>query len=199
MSESGSPEVQGLISDPKSTLPAVVYEGETIAVYDVVWRSGDGGEGSNVRGFASKTLIINRIEIEDEKYIYRTYKAYFTYSVDNSKDILTNEYNCKASRNEYTFFDFTFLRGGEHFWMEKPRFFFPDPPLLDDDENQFMGLCMVFRKTDWEQVIIGGWAKLRNVAHVPAVLSDKEYERLSDPEGLPKSIHRREVFDHWFR
>ncbi|KAG4441790.1 hypothetical protein IFR05_002714 [Cadophora sp. M221] len=194
-----SPAMQGLLSDPNSTVPVVSYEGETIAIYDVVWRSGDGGEISNLRGFVSKTLIINRIETEGRKYIHRTYKAYFKYSINNGKETLTNLYNCKASRDEYDFFDFTFLRVGEHSYMEKPRFFFPSPPVLDDDENRFMGLCMIFRKATWEQVIVGAWAKLRDVATVPAVLSDKEYELLSDEEGVPKSIHHLEIFDRWFR
>ncbi|KAL5320369.1 hypothetical protein ACEPPN_011170 [Leptodophora sp. 'Broadleaf-Isolate-01'] len=194
-----SPGMQGLLSDPNSTVPVVVYEGETIAIYDIVWRTGDGGEISNLRGFVSKTLIINRIEVKDKKHIHRAYKAYFTYMLANGKDILTNVYNCKASLDEFTFSDFTFLRVGEHSRMEKPRFFFPATPVLDDDENLFMGLCMVFRKADWEQVMVGAWAKLRIVANVPAELSDREYERLSDPEGLPKSIHKKEIFDRWFR
>lgn len=163
------------------------------------WRRGVGDESGVSRDYASKTLIINRIDVEDERYIYRSYKAYFVYTVDNGRDELTNEYNCKASKDETTFFDFTFLRGGNHSWMEKPRFFFPEKPVLDDIDNPFMGLCMIIREALERQVIVGAWAKLRTSRSGDvAVLTDGEFERLTDPDGRAKGILEDEVYKRWY-
>ncbi|CZT47264.1 uncharacterized protein RSE6_07805 [Rhynchosporium secalis] len=204
VSETKPLEIQGLLADPYSTVPEVVKEGKTIAIYDLVWRSGDGLLGStNVRGYAHKSIRINRLETEDENYRYRQYKAYFIYDVQSAhgKDTLVNEYNCIGSEDEYTFSDFTFLKQGEHSEMEKPRVFFPKIPVQDSDGTPFMGLSMVYRNAPELQTIVAGWAKLRSSRRwtsEPAELDDKEYERLSDLEGYPKRVLRWEVFDPWF-
>ena len=102
-----------------------------------------------LRGYDDKTLTITRIETEHDEYIYRTYKAYFNYHVGYGGivDTLENEYNCKASEDETSFYDFTFLRQGEHEAMEKPRFYLPEPPVLDDNNKPLLGVCLVKRKT----------------------------------------------------
>ncbi|PVH69438.1 hypothetical protein DL98DRAFT_661678 [Cadophora sp. DSE1049] len=195
---------QGFLADPNSSVPIIKRQGIIVAIYDVVWRTGENAVGS-VRGYADKTLTITRIETEDDKYVYRTYKAYFTYHVGygDITDTLENEYNCKASEDGTSFYDFTFLRRGEHDAMQKPRFFFPDPPVLDDNKNPLMGICMVRRKTHYEQEIVAGWAKARTAGasweeSVCAELTDEEYKMLSDKEGKPFRVHQIECLDHWF-
>ncbi|KAL2060249.1 hypothetical protein VTL71DRAFT_9644 [Oculimacula yallundae] len=205
MSEPEARAMQGLLADPDSTVPELVREGKTIAIYDLVWRSGDGTPGStNVRGYAKKSIIINRIETFDDQYCYRDYKAYFVYSISTpyGDDVLVNEYNCQGSDDEYIFTDFTFLKQGDHYAMEKPRFFFPEPPVQDREGAPLMGLSMIVRNAPDLQTVIAGWAKLRDGTKwksEPADLDDEEYENLSDLKGYAKRVHKREVFDHWFK
>ncbi|KAK0108569.1 hypothetical protein ONS95_003367 [Cadophora gregata] len=203
MADENSPK-QGLLADPNSTVPVIERQGKIVAIFDVVWRTGE-NEIGNRRGYADKTLTITRIQTEDENYLYRTYKAYFTYRIcyGNITDILENEYNCKASEDETRFYDFTFLRRGEHEAMEKPRFYFPEYDVLDENKRPFMGLCMVQRKTLYEQEVVAAWAKARDKGmswktSKPAELTDEEYEMLSDKEGVAMAEHQVECLDHWF-
>lgn len=157
-----------------------------------------------LRGYDDKTLTITRIETEHDEYIYRTYKAYFNYHVGYGGivDTLENEYNCKASEDETSFYDFTFLRQGEHEAMEKPRFYLPEPPVLDDNNKPLLGVCLVKRKTHFEQEIVAAWAKARTAGRklekaACAELTDKEYKMLSDKEGKAYRVHQIECLDHW--
>ncbi|KAH7419680.1 hypothetical protein BKA64DRAFT_699704 [Cadophora sp. MPI-SDFR-AT-0126] len=203
MSDDNLPK-QGLLTDPNSTVPVVERQGSTVAIYDIVWRIGENTVG-NVRGYADKTITINRIETEDDEYIYRTYKAYLTYLVGfgDVRDTLENEYNCKASEDETNFYDFTFPCRGEHYAMEKPRYYFPDPPILDDNGKPLMGVCMIRRKNRYHQEIVAAWAKARTRGRSwetseRAELTEEEYRMLSDKEGAAYRVHEIECLDHWF-